>query len=125
RTPLTTTANGNVTFVPPANAMTPAVVVIPPYRETVEFEEILPHVGLSFRPWDRHQFYLSYAEGLSAPRTDNLYAAVRNPGETEITRPTPESETTKSYDIGWRLNHPTNIASLALYHIDYTNRIVS
>ena len=40
-------------------------------------------------------FYLSYAEGLSAPRTDNLYAAVRNPGDTEITRPTPESETTK------------------------------
>jgi iron complex outermembrane receptor protein len=125
RTPLTTTANGNVTFVPPANAMTPAVVFIPPYSETVEFDEILPNFGLSFRPWERHQFYLSYAEGLSAPRTDNLYAAVRNPGETEITRPTPESETTKSYDIGWRLNHPTNIASLALYHIDYTNRIVS
>ena len=40
-------------------------------------------------------FYASYAEGLSAPRTDNLYAAVRNVGETEITRPTPESETTK------------------------------
>jgi iron complex outermembrane receptor protein len=125
RTPLTTTANGNVTFVPPANAMTPAVVFIPPYSETVEFDEVLPNFGLSFRPWDRHQFYLSYAEGLSAPRTDNLYAVVRNVGETEITRPTPESETTKSYDIGWRLNHPTNIASLALYHIDYTNRIVS
>ena len=28
-------------------------------------------------------------------------------------------------DLGWRLNHPTNIASLALYQIDYTNRIVS
>ena len=70
-------------------------------------------------------FYVSYAEGLSAPRTDNLYAASRNVGETEITRPTPESETTKSIDVGWRLNHPTNIASLALYRIDYTNRIVT
>jgi iron complex outermembrane receptor protein len=125
RAPLTTTANGNVTFVPAANPMTPAVVFIPPYSETVKFDDLLPNVGLSFRPWDRHQFYLSYAEGLSAPRTDNLYAAVRNVGETEITRPTPESETTKSYDIGWRLNDPNTIASLALYHIDYTNRIVS
>ena len=127
RTPLTTLPNGNVTFVPsnPMTPNTPAVVFIPPYSETVEFDEILPNVGLSFRPWDRHQFYLSYAEGLSAPRTDNLYAAVRNPGQTEISRPTPESETTKSYDLGWRLNHPTNIASFALYHIDYTNRIVS
>jgi iron complex outermembrane receptor protein len=127
RTPLTTTANGNVTFVPnnPMTPAVPAVVFIPPYSETVEFDELLPNAGFSFRPWDRHQFYLSYAEGLSAPRTDNLYAAVRNPGQTEITRPTPESETTKSIDLGWRLNHPTNIASLALYQIDYTNRIVS
>jgi iron complex outermembrane receptor protein len=131
RAPLTTTANGNVTFAPPtppsaANPMgIPAVVFIPPYSETVKFDDILPNLGLSFRPWDQHMFYLSYAEGLSAPRTDNLYAAVRNVGETEITRPTPESETTKSYDLGWRLNHPTNIASLALYYIDYTNRIVS
>jgi len=124
RAPLTVTANGNVTFVP-ANGMTPAVVFIPPYSETVSFNETLPNFGLSFRPWDQHMFYLSYAEGLSAPRTDNLYAVVRNVGQTEITRPTPESETTKSYDLGWRLNHPTNIASLALYYIDYTNRIVS
>jgi iron complex outermembrane recepter protein len=121
RAPLTTTANGNVTFVPGASAL----VFIPPWSKNVEFDELLPNAGLSFRPWDRHQFYLSYAEGLSAPRTDNLYAAVRNVGETEITRPTPESEMTKSIDVGWRLNHPTNIASLALYKIDYTNRIVS
>ena len=118
-------ANGNVTFVPGQRHDAGACVFIPPYSETVKFDDILPNLGLSFRPWDQHMFYLSYAEGLSAPRTDNLYAAVRNPGETEITRPTPESETTKSYDLGWRLNHPTNIASLALYYIDYTNRIVS
>jgi iron complex outermembrane recepter protein len=121
RAPLTTQPNGNVTFVPGATA----VQFIPPYSDEVEFDDILPNAGLSFRPWDQHMFYLSYAEGLSAPRTDNLYATDRDPGETEITRPTPESEMTKSYDIGWRLNHPTNIASLALYYIDYTNRIVT
>jgi iron complex outermembrane receptor protein len=125
RVPLTVLPNGNVTFVPPANAMTPAVMFIPPWSEDVKFDDILPNAGLSFRPWDQHMFYVSYAEGLSAPRTDNLYATDRDLGETEITHPTPESEMTKSYDIGWRLNHPTYIASLALYYIDYTNRIVT
>jgi iron complex outermembrane receptor protein len=123
RAPLTALANGNVTFVP-ANGMTPAVDFIPPYSETVEFDELLPNAGLSFRPWESHQFYLSYAEGLSAPRTDNLYAVVRL-DDGSIARPTPESEKTKAIDLGWRLNHSTYIASLALYQIDYTDRIVS
>ena len=61
---------------------------------------------------------------MSAPRTDNLYAVGRQP-DGSVGRPLPESETTKSYDLGWRLNHPKTIASVALYHIDYTNRIVS
>ncbi|HEV7607496.1 MAG TPA: TonB-dependent receptor [Steroidobacteraceae bacterium] len=124
RQPISTLANGNVTFVPPANAMTPAVDFIPPYSETVKFDDILPSAGLTFKPWESHMFYLSYAEGLSAPRTDNLYAVVRNT-DGSLTRPTPESETTKAYDLGWRLNAGSTIASVALYRIDYTNRIVS
>jgi iron complex outermembrane receptor protein len=85
---------------------------------------VLPNAGLTFKPWTNHMFYLSYAEGLSAPRTDNLYAVVRNP-DGSISRPTPESETTKAYDLGWRLNAGDTMASIALYRIDYTNRIVS
>jgi iron complex outermembrane recepter protein len=123
RSPISVTSLGNVTFVA-ANGMTPAVQFIPPYSETVEFDDVLPNAGLSFRPWDAHMFYLSYAEGLSAPRTDNLYSVVRRL-DGSIARPTPESEMTKSVDFGWRLNHPTNIASIALYKIDYKNRIVS
>jgi iron complex outermembrane receptor protein len=124
RAPLTTLANGNVTFAPAA-PMAAVVEFIPPYSETVEFDDILPNAGLTFSPWESHQFYLSYAEGLSAPRTDNLYAVARDPVTFDVVRPTPESETTKAYDIGWRLNHATMIASLALYNIDYKNRIVS
>jgi iron complex outermembrane recepter protein len=69
-------------------------------------------------------FYLSYAEGLSAPRTDNLYS-VRRQADGSLGRPTPESETTKAFDLGWRLNSASTIASLALWKIDYTNRIAS
>jgi iron complex outermembrane receptor protein len=124
RAPLATLANGNVTFAP-APAMGAAVEFIAPYSETVEFDDILPNAGLTFAPWENHQFYLSYAEGLSAPRTDNLYSVVRDPLTGDVVRPTPESETTTAYDLGWRLNHPSTIASFAVYKIDYKNRIVS
>ncbi len=122
RAPIATTATGNVIFVNPMTGA--AVQFIPPYSETVKFDDIMPNAGLTFRPWDNHSFYLSYAEGLSAPRTDNLYAVVRLP-DGSIVRPTPESETTKAYDLGWRLNTGSTMASVALYRIDYTNRIVS
>src|SRR6185295_6406278 len=122
RSPNATLANGNVTFVTPA--MGAPVQFIAPYSDTVKFDDILPNVGLSFRPWDAHMFYVSYAEGLSAPRTDNLYSVRRQPDGT-VGRPTPESETTKAYDFGWRFTGSSTIASAALWKIDYTNRIVS
>ena len=121
RAPSGTLANGNVIFQ--SNPAT-AIQFIAPYSETVRFDDILPNLGLSFSPWDAHMFYVSYAEGLSAPRTDNLYSVRRQPDNT-VGRPTPESETTKAYDFGWRLNLPGTIASVALWKIDYTNRIVS
>jgi iron complex outermembrane recepter protein len=124
RFPLTTLPNGNVTFAPPANAMTAAVQFIPPYSEEVEFDDILPNAGITFKPWANHSFYASYAEGLSAPRTDNLYSVIRL-ADGSVGRPTPESETTRAYDLGWRLNTGQTIASIALYRIDYQNRIVS
>ena len=122
RTPNAVLPNGNVTFVTPMTGA--AVQFIPPFSQTVKFDDMLPNAGLSFTPWQNHQFYLSYAEGLSAPRTDNLYAVIRLP-DNSIGRPTPESETTKAYDLGWRVNHANTLASLAIYRIDYTNRIVS
>ena len=121
RAPTQTLANGNVIFQ--ANPAT-ATQYIAPWSEEVKFDDILPNAGLSFTPWERHMFFLSYAEGLSAPRTDNLYSVRRQP-DGSVGRPLPDSETTKATDLGWRLNHPSVIASLGIYHIDYTNRIVS
>jgi iron complex outermembrane receptor protein len=123
RAPNVVLPNGNVTFVTPMTGA--AVPFIPPYSETVKFDDVMPNAGLTFTPWDNHMFYVSYAEGLSAPRTDNLYAVARDPVTNEVVRPTPESETTKAYDLGWRLNLANTIASVALYKIDYKNRIVS
>jgi iron complex outermembrane receptor protein len=107
----------------PVNAMAPTEYIAP-WSKEVKFDDIMPNAGLTFQPWDKHMFYLSYAEGLSAPRTDNLYS-VRRQADGSVGSPLPESETTKSYDLGWRLNDSGLIASAAIYHIDYTNRIVS
>lgn len=120
QSPVATRANGNVVFVNAANA----VEYISPYSETVKFDELLPNIGFTFKPWQSHTFYLSYAEGLSAPRTDNLYA-VRRQLDNSIGRSVPESESTKSYDLGWRFNNESALASVALWKSDYTNRIVS
>jgi iron complex outermembrane receptor protein len=121
RVPTAVLANGNATFQ--ANPVT-AIQFIPPWSDTVKFDDILPNLGLNYSLTDNQQLYLSYAEGLSAPRTDNLYSVRRQP-DNSIGHPLPESETTKAYDLGWRFNSSHTIASLALYHIDYTNRIVS
>jgi iron complex outermembrane receptor protein len=123
RAPFATLPNGNVTFLP-APMGGSAVEFIAPYHEEVEFDDILPNIGLSFNPWDRHQFYLSYAQGLSAPRTDNLYS-VRRLTDGSVGRPTPETETTKAYDLGWRLNGSNTLASVAIWKVDYSDRIVT
>jgi iron complex outermembrane receptor protein len=121
RAPTATLANGNVRFQ--ANPVG-AIEFIAPYSEEVEFDDVLPNVGLSFSPWESHMFYLSYAAGLSAPRTDNLYS-VRRLADGSVGRPLPNSETTKSYDLGWRYNSAKTMASVAVWKIDYTDRIVS
>jgi iron complex outermembrane recepter protein len=120
--PTRTLANGNVVFQPAS--VTAPIQFIAPWSDKVKFDDVLPNVGLSFTPWDAHQFYLSYAEGLSAPRTDNLYAVTRL-DDGSVGTPTPEVESTKAYDLGWRFNGTRTIASVAVWKIDYKNRIVS
>ncbi len=120
RSPTATLPNGNVIFQAPMGA----IEYIAPYSEEVKFDDIMPNLGLTWKFGESQSIYFSYAEGLSAPRTDNLYS-VRRQLDGSIGRPLPEIESTKAYDLGWRLNHSSIIASAALYRIDYTNRIVS
>jgi len=118
--PIATLANGNVTFVGGPTA----IQYIPPYKDTIKFDDILPNIGATYKLTDTMSVYASYAENLSAPRTDNLYPVSRR-ADGSIGRGIPESETTKAYDVGWRFNSPDFLASAAVYKIDYVNRIVS
>ena len=118
--PVAVRPNGNVVFINSATA----VEYIAPYSETVKFNAVLPNVGLSYAVAEQQLVYVSYAGGLSAPRTDNLYSVRRQP-DNSVGRPTPESEKTQSYDLGWRYTGSTLAAQVALWKSDYQNRIAS
>lgn len=118
-TPSALLANGNVQF-----ASTGTTQWIAPYEADFEFDDILPNAGVTYRFGGMHTLYASYAEGLSAPRTDNLYQPVRTAsGGLDFSAAVPE--TTKSYDVGYRLRTSNVIGALAVWMTEYDNRIVS
>jgi len=89
-----------------------------PFDKTKDYNRILPNVGLSYKPFgDAHQFYVAYAETLSAPITDDLYATPRIVLQ-------PERATT--YDLGYRYTGPSGlIAQADVWHSIFQNHIVS
>ena len=118
-TPTTTLANGNVRFASTGNTEW-----IAPYSATVKFEDVLPNAGIVFRPAEGHSVYASYAEGISVPRTDNLYQPVRA-ADGSLNFSTVQPESTQSYDLGYRFRNDRTVASIAFWWTDYQNRIVS
>lgn len=119
QTPLRTLDNGNVVFTNAANA----TQYIAPYQEDIKFDDVLPNMGLTYKMTDAQMVYFSFAENLSAPRTDNLYPVSRQ-ADGSIGRGIPDAETTTAYDLGWRYNSTDYLASAAVYSVDYDNRIV-
>ncbi|WP_052748079.1 TonB-dependent receptor domain-containing protein [Brevundimonas diminuta] len=80
-----------------------------------KYDAFLPNAGVTWRFAPSQQLYVSYAEGFSAPRTDDLY---------DVVDVNPEPETTNSYDIGYRYQSGALIASFAAWKTDFSNRIL-
>ncbi len=112
-------ANGNVTFVGRGTTQ-----YIAPYSREVEYDDLLPNVGVTYRFDGGHMVYGSYAETLSAPRTDSLYA-VRRLADNSIGNPSVQPETAQTFDIGYRYSSPTVVGSVAGFFTNYDNRIVN
>jgi len=97
---------------------------VAPYSADLQYTALLPNVGVSWKIFDNHVVYVSYAEGLSAPRTDNLYTvSLDASGEVAVTGADPER--TRAYDLGWRYQGDRFIANAAIWYNLYNNRIVS
>lgn len=116
--PNATLANGNVTF---AGSTTQ---YIKPYQATKKYDDILPNIGVNYKLADNQYIYGSYAEGLSAPRTDSLYTVKRLANGT-VSNPGVQPETTQALDIGYRYQTPDVVAQVALWTNKFQNRIVS
>jgi iron complex outermembrane recepter protein len=130
----TTLADGTVTFAGVGSTQTIGGVptwvptyYVPGSSATVRYNKFLPHVGLTFLPWGTdHQFFVSYAQEMAAPKTDNLYKSGLNPGSTVYTpflATKPETSTT--YMLGYRYFGEDLQASLVFWNTQIRNRIVS
>src|SRR6185436_1733498 len=94
------------------------------YHAEFTFEDVLPNVGATWRIGDSMSVYASYAESLSAPRTDNLYTPNRIVAGP-ILFPGVNPETSQTIDLGYRYNSGPLMASVGVWHTDFQNRIVS
>jgi iron complex outermembrane recepter protein len=121
QTPGAPNAQGLVTF--PGSS----TQYVAPGHTVLRYSKFLPHVGLNFLPFgNEHQFFVSYAQEMAAPKTDNLYKSGVNPGATVYTpflHTKPETSTT--YMFGYRYFGTNLEASLVFWNTQIHNRIVS
>ena len=114
------------------NAAGTGTAYLRPYATTKEYDDILPNVGVSWNFAENQYIYASYAEGLSAPRTDNLYTPSAETTTAslatttgKIVLPGAEPETTKTYDLGYRYQSPMITGQAAVWTTKFENYIVS
>jgi iron complex outermembrane receptor protein len=103
-----------------------------PYSLEKEYDDVLPNLGASWNFADNQYVYASYAEGLSAPRTDNLYTPAAETTTAslatttgEVILPDAQPETTKTFDLGYRYQSGSAIAQAAIWQTKFENYIVS
>ncbi len=85
-----------------------------PRAFTRKYDKVLPNLGASYNFTENVSAYVSYAQTLSVPRTDDLYDQI-------LVDPGPE--TSKTYDLGMRYQTSNFLASAAIYQTDFHNRI--
>jgi iron complex outermembrane receptor protein len=86
-----------------------------PFKATYHFDKVLPNAGLSYDFDGRNSAYLTFAEGFSAPKTDDLYVST-----AENVQP----ETTFTYGAGYRYHASALTLSSNLFYTTWQNHIV-
>ena len=89
-------------------------IVRTPYEQTVKYDDVLPSFGVTYRLAEDHQVYASFSQGISVPRTDDLY---------DIQLPNAQPEKTDAYDLGYRYQGDLFIGSAAVWYNKFSNRI--
>ncbi|WP_296815811.1 TonB-dependent receptor [Brevundimonas sp.] len=101
--------------VPPLVSAGASATAGAPVSFTREYDAILPNIGASWEFAPGHTTFFSYAENLSAPRTDDLYDRV--PAN-------PDPERSRNYDLGYRYAGGDLIVATSIFRTDFENFIV-
>ena len=114
--PGTTDGDGKPLVTFPASALNSSAALRygQPRSFTRKYDDVLPNVGISYDITDDFTVFASYAETLSAPRTDDLY-------DQQLVDPGPE--TSKSYDLGVRYQKGGVLAAASVWKNQFSNRI--
>ncbi|MGZ6015932.1 MAG: TonB-dependent receptor domain-containing protein, partial [Phenylobacterium sp.] len=102
---------GSISFDPATK--TPAFRF--PFNQTFNFNKVLPNAGATYRFTDNQMVYATYAEGFSAPKTDDLYSS-----SPALVQP----ETSESVAAGYRYQTSMVTAAANAFGVEYKNRIV-
>lgn len=86
-----------------------------PFKQTYNYNRTLPNAGASYNFTPEHQIYITYSQGFSAPRTDNLYTSSPQTVAPEIT---------DNYGAGYRYQSGMVTASVNPWYSIWTNHIV-
>lgn len=110
------------------------VGTLAPFQTTRKYDEVLPTFGATYRFLEDNSVYFNYSKGLSVPRTDSLYART-NPTRTATANtlvpysdsqvPSPVPEKADNFDLGYRYEGETVVASVGAYYNKFTNFILS
>ncbi|MEI9891405.1 MAG: TonB-dependent receptor [Caulobacteraceae bacterium] len=87
-----------------------------PFQQTYNYQRALPNAGASYNFDSRNQIYITYSQGFSAPRTDNLYTS-----SAQTVKP----ELTDNYGVGYRFQSGLFTASVNPWYSSWTNHIVT
>ncbi len=86
-----------------------------PFHATFNFNKLLPNAGVSYNFDNANQIYATFAEGFSAPKTDDLYTS-----STNLVQP----ETSYNYGIGYRYQASRLTVSATLWGSTWQNHII-
>lgn len=96
-----------------------------PYHAEFKYDKVLPNVGATFKLTEDQSVYASFAQNLSAPRTDDLYTVVRRTSPTDFTYLPVRPETSDSYNGGYRFQSQKLLVQLDGYLNQFQNRIAT
>lgn len=94
-----------------------------PQQRVLKYDDILPNIGLLFKPSSQMSIFANYSKGLQVPGTDALYNAFFFAPTTESARPSPE--TSDNFDLGFRYRTGQVQAQISGWFTKYNDRLAS